>query len=203
MKKLAFAILVPLFCTSFLAPGHETPQSQTVEKLPAEISEFYNDYNFVCSFSSPQERKKLAFYFDQDDLPKSLSSGRLDKVFYLMKKLFEQIDFIDPRMVVRVKPEAPSWANVFRSELYVIEGVSLGKEKASIEVGAYELEPEIITKFISQYSEDAGDESEKLGPAERMEMVKTRIVKRKEFHKWRRRNNKWLKDEAKLIFIKR
>jgi hypothetical protein len=106
-------------------------------------------------------------------------------------------------MVVRLKPQVLRWANIFRSELYVIEHASFGKEKGLIEVNAYELQPEMISKFISQYERGTRDDEAKFGPVERLELVKNRIVKKKEFHKWRFRNNKWLKDEAMLLFLKR
>jgi hypothetical protein len=203
MRIFSAAVLLTFFCAAFFVSTHGTPQSQNIKSLPAEVSEFYSDYNFVCSFSTQAERKKLVSYFNQEDLPDVLSSGRLDEIFHLMKKLYKQIDFIDPRMVIRVTPKASRWANVFRSEMYIIEHASFGKEKGMVEVNAFELEPEMISKFISQYEKGSRDEAVKLGPGGRLELIKTRIVRKREIHKWRFRNNRWLKDEAMLLFLKR
>jgi ABC-type sulfate transport system permease subunit len=58
-------------------------------KLPLQVSEFYEDYNFVSSYSTKSERSLLIKCFSLKELPDSLKSKRLDRVFELMKKLLQ------------------------------------------------------------------------------------------------------------------
>ncbi len=60
--------------------------SLSPSSIPPEISEFYEDYNFVASFNTPSERDRLIDCFSQDVLPEDIRTDRMNRVFRLRKK---------------------------------------------------------------------------------------------------------------------
>lgn len=176
--------------------------SLSSSSIPPEISEFYEDYNFVASFSTPSERDKLIDCFSQDVLPEDIRTDRMNRVFRLMKKLYFRIARIDPKMVQHVGPRTPYIRYFFHSELLYIKKIDRSSQKAAVEILAYSIEPEFVSRYIQQYETNQDEEKRVPSDEERIESVKSRIVPKTEFHIWLYQNGLWMKAEHKNVYIK-
>ena len=171
--------------------------------IPQEISEFYEDYNFVASFSTPSERDTLIDCFSHDILPEDIRTDRMNRVFRLMKKLYSNIARIDPEMVQFVGPRKQFIKYFFHPELLEIKKVDQSSKKAVVKIQAYSVGPEFVNRYIQQF-ESNQDEGKKVAPdEERIESIKGLIVPRTEFHIWLYQNGRWMKAEHKNVYIKR
>jgi hypothetical protein len=170
--------------------------------IPSEISEFYEDYNFVASFSTPGERDALIECFTSEILPEDIRTNRLSRVFHLMKKLHSRIVHIDPEMVQHVGPRRPYIKYFFRSELFDIQKVDQSGKKAVVEVRAYSVEPAFVHRYIQQYEANPNDEGKVPTVEEYIESLKSPVHLNTEFHIWLFQDGRWMMAEHKNIFIK-
>jgi hypothetical protein len=170
--------------------------------IPAEISEFYEDYNFVASFSTSSERETLIDCFSREVLPEDIRTDRLNRVFRLMKKLYSRIARIDPKMVQHVGPRKPYIKYFFHSELLEIKKIDRSDKKAVLEVLTYSVEPEFVNRYIRQYESNQGDDEEVPTDQERIDSVKSRAIPKTEFHIWLYQDGHWMKAEHKNVYIK-
>jgi len=168
---------------------------------PPEISGFYEDYNFVASFSTPSERGLLIEYFSQDVLPDEIRSDRLSRVFRLMKKTYSRITRIDPKMVQHVGPRKQYIKYFFRSELLEIKKIQTSAKKATVEILAYSVEPEFVNRYIQQYDQDQ-EEIRIPSDEELLESAKNQIIPKTEFHIWLHLDGNWMKAAHKNVYIK-
>jgi hypothetical protein len=176
--------------------------SLSPSSIPPEISEFYEDYNFVASFSTPGERDTMIDYFSEDVLPKDIRNDRRNRVFRLMKKLYSRVTSIDPKMVQRLGPKMPNIKYFFHSELLDVKNIDTSGKKAVVEIWAYTVEPEFVNRYILEYETNQNDEDGVPSNQERIESIKSRIRPRTEFHIWLYQNGQWMKAEHKNIYIK-
>ena len=79
-------------CTLVLAAGPTT--SAVPAPVPDAIDGYYRDYDLVTAFSTPGERTRIA----AGGAP--ASDARLARIAALMKRLEEQVDEVDPGMVM-------------------------------------------------------------------------------------------------------
>lgn len=200
MKRYLLIILSLSFI--FFGWGGNKFNSQVSANIPVQISDFYRDYNFVCSFSTQTERMKLISYFDGETLLEEIRSKRLDKIFQMMKDIKNRVLIVDPEMVIWVKPSSSCYQYVFHPEIIEIKDIILSSGKALVDVLVYELEPEVIVKFIYQYDENKGDEARIPSEEERIRIAKSRIIQKKEFHRWFLQNERWMKFDANIIQLK-
>jgi hypothetical protein len=191
---LPLAFIIPFLWT--LRSGQKQPESQGI---PLEISEYYQSYNFISSFSSSSERKTLVDYLDQEKLPEKLKSERLERVFQLMKKVKAKVMKFDPKMNIEVKPNGGS---IFPSEMIEVRNFKKSRGEISVEVASYGLKPEENFRFIALYDEHKGNEKEIPSEAERIETAKSKFPPRIEIHKWLYANGQWMKQEANVVLIK-
>lgn len=175
---------------------------QNFSSVPLEISEFYEDYNFVASFSTPSERDTLVDCFSQEVLPEDIRTDRMNRVFQLMKKLYSRIAKIDPQMVQHVGPRTRYIKYFFHSELLEIKKIERSDKKTVVEILAYAVEPEFVNRYIQQYETIQDDSDKAPSNQERIESVKNRIIPKAEFHIWLYQNGCWRKAEHKNIYIK-
>jgi hypothetical protein len=194
---LAFILILP-------GPSltKDRPASKSLAPIPQQIAEFYEDYNFVASFSSPSEREKLIENFHREVLPEDIRSNRFNRVFRVMKTLYSRMVRFDPEMVIYVGPRKPYIKYFFNSELMELKKIEKSDKKAVVEVLSYSLEPEVINKFIIQFDENAGEEDKIPSEEERVQTAKSRVIPRVEFHIWYFQDGKWMKGEHKNIYIK-
>ncbi|MDH5744330.1 MAG: hypothetical protein OEZ52_12340, partial [Candidatus Aminicenantes bacterium] len=101
-----YAIIALAFILILPGPSltKDRPASQSLASIPQQIAEFYEDYNFVASFSSPLEREKLIENFHREVLPEDIRSDRFNRVFRVMKTLYSRMVRFDPKMVIYVGP---------------------------------------------------------------------------------------------------
>jgi hypothetical protein len=198
--KRFFSTALPL---AFIIPFLWTPRSgqeqSGSQSIPLEISEYYQNYNFISSFSSQSERRTLVDYLDQEKLPEKLKSERLERVFQLMKKVKAKVMKLDPKMAIELKAAA---GNFFPSEMIEVRNFKQSRGEISVEVASYSLKPEENFRFIALYDEHKGNEKEIPSEAERMETAKSKFPPRIEIHKWLYANGQWMKQEANVVFIK-
>lgn len=178
------------------------PDSQSTSSIPPQIEEFYEDYNFVASFSTPSEREELIGLFARETLPNSLRSSRINRVFRMMKELYTHLFRIDPKMVNPYMPRTQYIKYFFLPELLDVKKINRSDKKTVVEVGAYFVEPEIVNRFIAEYEKDNGDEEKIPSEKERLEWLKKTVVPTTEFHIWFLQGDKWMRAEYKNIYIK-
>lgn len=191
-KRLMFLPAALVFVLGGLYPS----------SIPPEISEFYEDYNFIASFSTPSERDTLIDCFSQEVLPDNVRTDRLNRVFRLMKKLYSRIARIDPKMVQHVGPRKPYIKYFFHSELLDIKKIDRSGKKAVVEILAYTVEPEFVSRYIQQYEKNQDEEEKVPSDEERIESVQNRVMPKTEFHVWLFQNGNWMKAEYKNVYIK-
>jgi hypothetical protein len=170
--------------------------------VPSQIAEFYEDYNFVASFSTPSEREKLIDFFPRENLPANLASSRMKRIFRVMKGLYSRMVRTDPKMVIPVGPRTQYIKYLFLPQLLDIRKINLSDKKAVVEVCAYSVEPAFVNRFISDYEECGGEEGKIPPDKERIDAVKKTVVAQTEFHVWFLQNRKWMRTEYKNIYIK-
>ena len=194
---LAFLLFLPW-------PGwsNERADIQFSSFIPRQITEFYEDYNFVASFSTPAERERLINFFARERLPDDLSSERMNRIFRMMKELYSRMVRIDPEMVIPVGPRTQYIKYFFLPELLDLKKVDRSGKKAVVEVCAYSVEPEFVERFISEYEQGSGEEGEIPPEDERLDLVKKSAWARAEFHIWFFQDGKWMRAEHKNIYIK-
>ncbi len=191
-KRLAFILVALAWMASVLCPFSPPPG----------IVEFYEDYNFVTSFSTPDERDMLIGCFPQEVLPEDIRTERMNHVFRLMKKLYSRIARVDPKMVQHVGPRSRYIKCFFHSELLDIKKFQQKGKKAVVEIHAYAVAPEFVNRYIRQYEANQ-DEEEKVPPVEdRIESAKNHIAPKTEFHIWLHQDGNWMKAEHKNVYIK-
>lgn len=191
-KRMTFLLTALAFMSIALYPS----------SIPPEISEFYEDYNFVASFSTPSERDTLIDCFSQEVLPDDIRTDRLDRVFGLMKKLYSRIARIDPEMVHHLGPRRPYIKYFFRSELLDVQKVDQSGKKAVVEVRSYSVEPEFVQRYIQQYEASPRDEDKIPTIEDYLQSLKDRVHSHKESHIWLFQDGRWMMAEHKNVYIK-
>lgn len=204
IKEKRFISLMAALAFMILRPGIAKDRHffQNSPSIPLEIAEFYEDYNFVASFSTPSERDTLIDCFSQEILPEDIRTDRINRVFRLMKKLYSRIARIDPEMVQHVGPRTSYIKYFFNSELLVIKKIDNSSKKAVVEILAYSVDPEFVNRYIRQYETNQDEEKKVPSDEERIESVHSRIVPKTEFHIWLFQNGRWVKAENKNVYIK-
>lgn len=181
---------------------NDGPSSYGFTSIPPQIAEFYEDYNFVTSFSTPEEREKLIDNFERKILPEDIRSERFNQVFRMMKKLFSRMVRFDPKMEMFHGSRKATLKYFFNSELLEARKIQRSDKKAVVEVLTYSVEPEFVNRFIAQFDENAGEEDKIPSNEDRVKTVKSKIIPKVEFHIWYFKNGKWMKAEHKNIHIK-
>jgi hypothetical protein len=192
--------LVSIFTYSGLSEGG--PYVHDFTSLPPQIEEFYEDYNFVASFSTPAEREKIIDNFEREVLPEDIRSKRFNQVFRMMKKLYSRMLRFDPEMVIYRGPRKAYIKYFFNSELFEARKIERSDKKAVVEVLSYSVEPEFVNRFIDQFNENAGEEDKIPSDEDRVKTVKSKIIPKVEFHIWYFQEGIWMKAEHKNIYIK-
>jgi hypothetical protein len=188
-----FFLLLPL---TFSAPAEANSGAGLI---PRPISQYYEDYSFVSSFSTPQERTELAAYLRMPGLPDRYKNGRLKKVFELMKKLRAQIINIDPKITI---DPSHKMEHVDYVGLIKVKGVKLSGDRASVDVLFYGLRPEANLWLIAEYEKSGGDETKIPSPEQRLARAGASTFQRAETHNWAKINGEWKKNELNIIPLK-
>jgi hypothetical protein len=169
--------------------------------LPPQISEFYDSYNFISSFSTRAERKILIERYSQYGIPEDMKTERLGKVFIQMKKLKDRFFVMDSEMVLWVGPTPKFWRFHFRPVLFDVLDFHVSGDTAVVDVASYNVEPETILRFIFVYEESDGDAQKFPTPEERILQAKCNDPQ-KVIHRWVLQNGKWKKSVADLYLLK-
>jgi hypothetical protein len=169
------------------------------DKLPPEINAYYDEFNFVNSFSSLTERSELAGHLSEKSLPERFGDERLQKTFRLMKKIKSRVVLEDSDMVLWSKPGIDY---LFPSELVRIERTQRGGGKIKAEVTVFYLEPKANLLLIAQYEKARGEESGLPSLKDRLSLAGPGLTHRQEIHTWVETGGEWKKQLANLVLIK-
>lgn len=169
--------------------------------LPPQISEFYDCYNFISSFSTGAERRMLIEKYSKYGLPEGMETERLGKVFNRMTRLEDWFFVMDSEMVIWVGPTPKFWKFHFRPVLFDVSGIHFSGDKAVVDVVSYPVEPEMILRFIAAFEKSHGDEEKVPSSEERILQAKGSDAV-KVFHRWVHQNGKWKKSTADLYPLK-
>ncbi|MFC2164352.1 hypothetical protein ACFLT2_05080 [Acidobacteriota bacterium] len=191
---LTICLILPVFLGSTRT---EAPKNVNI---PSQISVFYEDYNFISSFSTSTERRRLIGCMGEAEIPKDLKCQRLENVLTRLKKLRQMMLVNDSEMVIWQEGTGSFFGFHFRPVLFIVGDIQLFEEKALVEVRSYELEPDMILHFIAEYDTYSKDSDEDSSPEGRIKMVKARAPNL-EIHRWCFQNEKWMKSAADLFFL--
>ncbi len=199
-RKLLLGVLSILLLSSSIQANRERAKSESAI-MPPQISEFYDCYNFISSFSTQAERKVLIEKYSKYGIPEDMKTERLGKVFIQMKKLKDYFFVMDSEMVFWVGPTPKFWKFHFRPVLFDVLGVHVSGDMAVVDVVSHNVEPETILRFISAYEENNGDAQKVPSPEERILQARCSDPQ-KVIHKWVLQNGKWKKSVADLYLLK-
>ncbi|MBN1224168.1 MAG: hypothetical protein JXB23_13050 [Candidatus Aminicenantes bacterium] len=199
MRVLRFGLFAfSLSMTAIMGLSLVDGSKQTV--APVEIAAFYEDYNFISSFSTARERSTLLDDWENAPVPEDSKKPRLEKVLSKMKKLKDKIWVADPGMLIGASKCTRYFGFHFRPVLFRIENTHVDGDVVTVEVHSYELGPEMILRFISDYDRNMGDEEKFPSFKERLQGAQAKPLG-VEVHRWCCRSGKWMKSAADLFFL--
>jgi hypothetical protein len=192
--SLALFLIVPAL--AWLAQAEDQSKPGPV---PQQISRYYEDYSFVSSFSTPQERTILAGYLTTPGRSYQSKDGRLEKVLRLMKNLEARVTNIDPKMVIN-----PSHKLVLVDYEGIVEvnRVDVCGDRAAADVTILGLKPEANLWLIAQYEKSAGDPTRIPSPRLGLERAKGSTFRQAETHTWIKTDGEWKKNEVNIVLLK-
>ena len=191
---LTIFLILPVFLDTTRA---EVPQNINI---PSQISDFYEAYNFISSYSTTTERKRLIGSLEEAEIPKDLKCKRLENVLARMKKLRQMI-FINDSEMVRWQGLSGSFFGFhFRPVLFVVGDIQLIEEKALVGVRSYALEPDMILRYIAEYDANAKESDESSSLEERLKKAMG-MAPSLEIHRWFCQSGKWMKSASDLFFL--
>jgi len=195
-RTLVMGLLsIGLFLLTIRAHSDDT-RTETL-LLPPQISDFYDNYNFISSFSTGAERRMLIEKYSRYGIPEDMETERLGKVFNRMKRLEDRFFVMDSKMVIWVGPTPKFWKFHFHPVLFDVLGIHFSGDKAVVDVVSYHVEPETILRFISAFEESEGDGHKVPSPEERILLAKCGDPE-EVFHRWVLQNGNWKKSTADL-----
>jgi hypothetical protein len=199
MKASYIGILtVCFFLPHFLGPSVvEAPENINI---PSQISAFYEDYNFISSYSTTTERRRLIGCLEDTKIPKDLKCKRLENVLTRMKKLRQKMLVNDSEMVIWKSSTGSFFGFHFRPVLFIVGDVQFFEEKALVEVRSYDLEPSMILRFISEYDIRKRGSDRNSSFEERVK-VANGLAPNFEIHRWCCQNGNWMKSASDLFFL--
>jgi len=191
---LTISLILPVFMGTMRAEV-----SKNVS-IPSQISAFYEDYNFISSYSTSTERRQLIECLGEVKMSKDLKCKRLENVLARMEKLKQMMLINDPEMVIWKGTTGSFFGFHFRPVLFIVGDVQLFEEKAMVEIRSYELEPDMILRFIAEYDSYTKDNDKGSTLEERVKVVSGRAPGL-EIHRWCCQNGKWMKSASDLFFL--
>jgi hypothetical protein len=198
--KTRFSFILALFLVlpAVFWPAQAEDQSQP-GPVPKQISQYYEDYAFVSSFSTPQERAKLVEHLTTPGRTYQSQDRRLEKVLQLMKKLKVQVTNIDPKMIVNPSHKL---VGVDYEGIVEVKSVKVCGDRATVDVTILGLKPEANLWLIAQYEKSGGDPKAIPSPEQRLERAKGSTFRRLETHTWNKINGEWKKSELNIVLLK-
>ena len=201
MKRMLVARLLSVLLLFPTIPAHSDNNRIETPILPPQISEFYESYNFISSFSTGEERRMLIEKYSRYGMPEDMETGRLGKVFDRMKKLEDWFFVMDSEMVIWVGPTPKFWKFHFRSVLFDVLGIHFTRSMAVVDVVSDPVEPEMSSRFILAFEGSDGDPEKIPSPEDRILQAKHSDAI-KVFHRWVQQNGTWKKSTADLYPLK-
>ena len=165
-----------------------------------QITDFYEDYNFISSFSTNDERLALLNHRENAPVPGVPNSERLERVMTRMKKLRDKIRNHDPAMVKGMDKCVNYLGFPFRPVLFHIGKSRVSGNFVILEIHSYELEPEMILRFISDYDQNQSDDKRILSLEERIQIAQSKAPGI-EVHRWSLQDGNWMKSGEDIFYL--
>ena len=184
---LSLGIVIALMGAQDPTPAADTP-------LPAAIREYYQDYNFVISFSTSRERQGLV---SNSRARESVTDPRLEAVRERMARLAEQVRELDPGIFLRSGPPAAA----LDTALLEIRShqVDSNAGEAWVELDVIAVGPGWNAQLIADYARlESGKDATNLAAnlSKRLKVAQAR-------HRWVRAGDGWLRDSVTRVLISR
>ncbi|UCH21717.1 MAG: hypothetical protein JSU83_00125 [Deltaproteobacteria bacterium] len=194
-NKLFFIFSLSMMLLS-LVPRFEFHASAK-DQLPLQITEFYDDFNFVSAFSTPEERAALQYLsrLAPDKRPHKKLTDRLKRVQEIAQKIEKNIWQADPGISLRTQlPE-----KIQPAKLVAIRKFHLKKDRVSVWVNIFHIHLQLNTILVSEYEKNSGRNN---SPSiqEQLERVQTEMPQT-EIHHWLKINGRWLLDAARILLL--
>lgn len=157
--------------------------------IPKGIAEFYKAWNFVSSFSTPQERRQLSPHFSTEEA----KSMRLKEVSERMLRVQGQVRYVDPGINALGKRRA-----LFPHHLLFVEDVKIAGDSALVKVRSYPVTSEDNVLLISTFERVDGQQEKLPSISDRLSIL---LIHKPttEIHRWKKESDNWVKQEVNVI----
>ena len=183
--------LCPILLSTSYAPAEENDSSGEELLTPVEISRYYDDHNFIVSYSTPSERDRIRKIRDYGEL--ALLSERLERIGINLRSLDEKILRVDSGIYLKLDR-----SHLLLPELNEITGIrEAGENKILVDVLVRPLSPYENAHFIAEY--DNSDIKDTL-PQDNLKLHRKHML-RKEIHQWIKVDDNWMKGEVNIMLI--
>ena len=183
---------------SFMVIVPTAAAQQKSSEAPSQISEFYKISNFVCAFSTQNERMQIASFFDSETLPEHLKSDRLNRIHRLMKQLNAQIFAADPGInAMRLRSTVPNGASEI---VKIIDVYDRGENRLQVKVLVSILKKDKIAKLVSEINDlfrKYGRDNLRVPSFNQDDFSFDRI----EYHKWELTSDGWKKSVVNTVLL--
>jgi len=199
-KALAIVIALATGCTAETAPelinaaDRSSPAPQDITQPYQDITQFYRDWNYAASFSTPAERSRLRLVADLDEA-KGLSQ-RLKTVFSRLKNIEFGIQKIDVGGPGRLAP--PGYP--VGAELADLVDIRKKGPTIAVRVKFWPLLPPDNALLVASYEE----RREKI-PVPDVRQLRSLLqsAPRTEIHTWTSVDGGWMRNEANLVLLQK
>ncbi|MFC2157447.1 hypothetical protein ACFLT9_06385 [Acidobacteriota bacterium] len=197
MKTLTFFIFVLIMTVPIMAGSGFEDSGEDSWDVPDQISDFYDQYNFIGSFSTNAERQLILGDISERLSPGKRSGERLSRVEHLMRKVLSRIFVTDPDIIKPVPGGEPNQTSIFRSEILEIKAIKKAGLTAEVVLDSYPLQKSMNREFISCY-----EVGEIYSLNERLKKAAALLPCGREVHRWVQKKNMWMRSEIRLIYLK-
>lgn len=159
-------------------------------QIPTEIADYVEARNFIASFSTPNERVRLAAYASASAVWDSTGSERLTEIYRRMRQVRAAEVDVDPGMPMygRRTPDAG-----VAPELLRIRRVrARGADEFVLGVMAYRLNSETNRRLVASYDDRRAVPS--------LDALRVQITRRK-LQYWERIDGRWRRQKTELLYL--
>ena len=202
-SKFFCSLTTVLLLSVFLSAsgrGENNPKS-TNDKPPPEILRYYQNCNFVESFSTDSERKLLISIAKHEVSSAEPASKRLSKILKLMKDINSKVMKTDPGILFPKRQEEMIFYG-----LVEIDGIRRDDNEIKVDVIVRGIDSQSNLKLISEY--EKFDKSKSPGEQD-IERIRKEILDNShiiymplhEVHTWFLFDGQWMIKDIKVVLL--
>ncbi len=165
------------------------------EPLPGGIKDFYENYNFVSTASTPSEREFLTGIENMEDLPEEMDTERIKNVKKALDRLgeFMQEDQFNMPNGLEIRNNIDVSQEFFNMTQWKQAG-----EKFYVRTEVYTFDEEENVRFVEAYQDREGPDPNQEPPPIDMDNMK---LSRQEIHEWKKQTDEWKKNKVNTILV--